>query len=144
MNKQQIKVVNKGYTIAVKSYEGEYDYVNTISKTVETLDEVKMLHELMSHCISICDYSNSEDFVTFGGGSDSYNDKQLKFIVDFFTKHSTLLNEDLDDIDYVIDCFNDLLADLLGYSDYDGYIRVVESITVTYSPTDIYCDEITF
>ena len=125
------KVVSKGYTITVVSWENDGDNYNNNSKTVETLEEAKAWYNMMKLCESTL--SNTDKFTT----------KQKEIVINFMEKnHKALLpkNKNIGDLIYV---FEDLASELLGYSEYYK-CRVCESCTVTYSPEDIFVKEIKF
>ena len=144
-----IKVINKGYTLTVTSWENDGDYVQTRPHTVDTKEEAKAWYEMMQLCKS---QNNQPDGVISLGNGDEISDKQSKVIIDFIEQNDLIfqreildeIKEEGDDVtEELEDWFLEKAAELLGSSEY--YIcRVMESCTVTYSPEDIYLEEITF
>ncbi len=117
------KVINKGYTITVVSWENDGDNYNTKSMTVDTKEEASKIVKICKELFQSENVGNSMN----GEASDIIE----KYIQD---------NQELQlDTDYI----SDLVMYLMGYSEYYDY-RVCEEVTVTYSDKDIYLEEITF
>lgn len=138
------KVINKGYTLTVVSWENDGDHYATNSKTVETLEEAKVWWDMMQ----LCDSKNNQPngIVKLGNSYDGFTPQQEEVAVDFIMKHhKTLLPDDNieEDEDGLVYLFSDLAGELLGYSEYYA-CRVMESCSVTYSAEDIYLEEINF
>jgi hypothetical protein len=125
------KVVNKGYTLSVVSWENDGDNYNTQTKTVETLQEAKVWYNMMQLCMSTL--SNTSEFAT----------KQKEIIINFMKENHKVLLPKEEYISDLIYAFTDLSGQLLGYSEY-YQCRVCESCTVTYSEKDIFVEEIKF
>lgn len=132
-------IVKKGYTLSVISWENDGDNYDTNKKTVESIEEAESLYKLMMLCKS----KNNVDERGLGNTTTSkFNEDQIDMIVDFFEKNTTLINGDINE-HKCIALFYDLTDQLLGSSEY--YLcRVMESCSVTYSPSDIYLEEINF
>ena len=142
-------IVKKGYTLTVVSWENDGDNYNTNTKTVKTIEEAEAFYKLMQLCVS----KNSNRKGLGNTTDDSFNTRQVKMIADFLRENPAALKEffeynpdldddNIDDEDYVV-YFDEIKHDLLGSSEY--YLcRVMESCTVTYSPNDIYLEEIKF
>ena len=130
------KVINKGYTITVVSWENDGDNYNTLSKTVETLEEATKLHKIYTE---LCKSGKR-------GISNSMDGESTQTIIDYINNNKELfLDIDLDSVNsenkdeaqnYIMDYMNDLL-DLLGSSEWYDF-RVCDSCTINYSPEDIY------
>lgn len=143
MNK--IKVIEKGYTITVNSWENDGDYPSTKKLTVETIEEVKAYWDLLNLCKSYA-YGDGNGL---GNTLDNFDDKQLEAIVNTIKKHEifnkqfTSLNYKFDDGGQIQDWFCDTTHKLLGSSEY--YVcRVLENIFIVYSEEDVYLDTIEF
>lgn len=144
-----IKVINKGYTLTVTSWENDGDNYNTLSKTVATKEEAKAWYEMMQLCKS---ENNQPNGVIKLGNTDEISDKQSKVIIDFIEQNDLIFQreildeikeEDNDVAEELEDWFFERAAELLGSSEY-YMCRVMESCTVTYLPEDIYLEEIEF
>jgi len=136
------KIVSKGYTLTVVSWENDGDYYNTQSITVQTLEEAKVWYEMMQLCKS--KNSRSKDIVYLGNTYEEFSNAQINVIKDFITNNLEILVpgeniESFEDQDDFVDCFRDLSGRLLGYSEYFA-CRVMESCIVTYSDEDIYVE----
>ena len=136
------KVINKGYTLTVVSWENDGDYYSTHSKTVQTLEEAKVWWEMMQLCKSKS--GNELNLVNSYGG---FNKKQIEVASDFIKKHHKILVPDDNieehnevDLSY---WFCDIAGELLSRSE-DYACRVAESCVITYSSEDIYVEEIKF
>lgn len=131
-------IIPKGYTLEVTSWENDGDHYNTIRKTVTTIEEVKSWNAMMQLCKS--QNSKSGGLGNSYGGFDS---KQEQMATDFMKEHYKVLMPDLDEEieDDWVYMFTDLAGQLLGYSEHYS-CRVMESCTITYSPEDIYVEEI--
>jgi hypothetical protein len=148
-------VVKKGYTLTVVSWENDGDHYNTNTKIVETVEEAEAYYNLMQLC-------KSKNRGIGLGNSSNFSAAQKQLIIDFFKENPILLYDyfkqsnveeffkknlevekgELDEEEYV-EYFQDITCDLLGSSEYYA-CRVMESCTVTYSPEDIYLEEIQF
>jgi hypothetical protein len=139
------KIINKGYTIEVVSWENDADNYATHSITVKTLEEAKKLYLICTELFP--SGSNNETYI---GNSmdDEYNDR----IISFINKYPSLFSDlDLESInknaeeeenyDIISDYFKNLAYSLMGSSEYYDY-RVCESCNVFYSDKDIYLEEI--
>lgn len=132
-------IVKKGYTITVDSWENDGDYNNTNSKTVETEEEAKAYYNIMQTCKSF-------------GNNDSFSGKDRLQMRECLAKNPILLEKQNIEfevfslemgLDEIQDIFMEYAYDLLGHSEYYS-CRVMEKCTVTYSPEDIYLEEIKF
>lgn len=145
------KVINKGYTLTVTSWENDGDNYNTISKTVDSKEEAHALYKLMKLCVS--KDNRPKGITTLGNTEESgFNENQLDLLYDFFKNNPILLKEKLEDKnsmdeddfkDYITDLFYQSEDGLLGSSEWYA-CRVMESCVVTYSSEDIYLEEIKF
>lgn len=145
----KIKVVNKGYTITVDSWENDMDNGATNSMTVDTLEQVKVLCEMMKLCES--NTNQPPGVIKLGNTYDKISDEQVELIVNFIKQniltlapHYSNTEEYLPTQDWTDqDCiatFKEYSDDLLNGGEY--MFRVCWSYKVTYSPKDIYVEEI--
>lgn len=132
------KVISKGYTITVVSWENDGDNYNTNTMVVDSIEIAETIYRMCT-----------ELFISRGkGGIGNMGDRDERrangLIIDFMKKHSILYNDDLviTDDDMVDICM-DYNCELMGGSEY-YYSRVMERCTIVYSPEDIYLEEITF
>jgi len=136
------KVINKGYTLTVNSWENDGDAPQTKSKTVDTLEEAKVWYEMMQLCES--QHNQPNDVIKLGNTYGGFDAEQEEVAKNFLKEnHKILLPKDNieENEDNLVDWFRDLAADLLGYGeDYD--CRVMESCIVTYSNEDVFLEEI--
>lgn len=138
------KVINKGYTITVTSWENDGDNSQTHSITVDTKEKAKAYHDLMQLCES--ENNQSKGVVKLGNACD-FSDEQEQLIIDFL-KANPILLDGYDDIetmenDDIIDIFSDITYELLGSSEWYK-CRVMEECVITYSPKDTTLKEVKF
>jgi hypothetical protein len=123
MNKEL--VIEKGYTLTVTSWENDGDNYRTESMTVETLEEARRIYR-------VC----NELFKSDEGGVGNSMDGESEEAIEEYIENNPELNLTEEEI-------RDLSYDLMGSSEYYDY-RVCESVSVTYSPEDIYLEKIEF
>lgn len=131
------KVIDKGYTLKVESWENDGDHYQTNFKTVQTLDEAKILWELLHLCTGDNDLGNAYEY---------FDDEQTVLAANFIKEYFKVLypeGELPEDDEELSDLFAEIAQELLGYSE-DYKVRVFDSCIITYSPDDIYLEEITF
>lgn len=123
--------IKKGYTITVDSWENDGDLPQTISETVDTIEEAHRIYK-------IC----TELFPRVGNSSDR---EDINILVEYIQENRNLFPVELQEKNpsEIFDYFYELAGYLMGYSEYYDF-RVCEKVTVTYSPEDILVDEITF
>jgi hypothetical protein len=124
MNKEL--VIEKGYTIEVTSWENDGDNYNTESMTVETLEEARRIYRVCNELFK----SDDE-----GGVGNSMSGESEEVIEEYIENNPELKLTEGE--------IRDLSYDLMGSSEYYDY-RVCESVSVTYSPEDIYLEKIEF
>lgn len=134
------KIVNKGYTIEVVSWENDADNYATNYKTVATIEEVDALIEMMELCRSSSNRPKGDIRVGNTYEYDGFDEAQKEVVIEFMQKNFTVLFPKMDisklDEDALIDLFIDKTQDLLRGGEF--YCRVCESYTVTYYPEDIF------
>lgn len=143
MNKT--KIASKGYTLTVTSWENDADNYNTMSMTVQTIEEAKAWNDVMQLCKSDGTYPT----VYLGNETDDFSIPQLEAIRNCFIANPVLNNivqvetiETMRD-EELQDMFIQLSGELLGHSDF--YLcRVMDSCVITYSPEDVYLETIEF
>jgi hypothetical protein len=140
------KVIEKGYTLKVVSWENDADNYRTKFKTVKTEEEAKKLYIICTELFK----SGTNNSTCIGNSiGDEYKDRIIKFINQHPNLFSDLnieeINKDTEEENYdtISDYFKDLAHSLMGGSEYYDY-RVCESVEVTYSLNDIYLEEISF
>ena len=124
MNKEL--VIEKGYTLTVTSWENDGDNYNTESMTVETLEEARRIYRVCNELFK----SDDE-----GGVGNSMSGESEEVIEEYIENNPELKLTEGE--------IRDLSYDLMGSSEYYDY-RVCESVSVTYSPEDIYLEKIEF
>lgn len=138
------KVINKGYTLTVTSWENDADNYKTISKTVDTKEEAKVWYDMMQLCKS--ENNLPKNVIKLGNTYNGFNKEQEEVAKNFMKEYHKVLipNDDIEENEEnLVDWFCGLAGDLLGYSE-NYACRVMESCIVTYSPEDIYLEEINF
>lgn len=139
-----IKVINKGYTITVVSWENDGDNYNTKSITVDSIEKAKANYKLMQ----LCESKNNQPkgVIKLGNTYGEFSDDQIDLIRDFFNSNPIFgvnFTEDYHEDD-IADVFSNEVHPLLGSSGEDFTCRVMESCTITYSDKDIFVEEIKF
>lgn len=134
------KVITKGYTLTINSWENDGD--NSRTKTITIEDETlaravfKMGNELFKSC------NNGQNGI--GNTNDGDDEQAERKIIEYMTKHPELYpqleNPSDDKLISLCMSYNDRM---MGGSEW-YYSRVLESITVTHSPEDVYLKEISF
>jgi hypothetical protein len=126
MNKEL--VIEKGYTLTVTSWENDGDNYRTESMTVETLEEARRIYRVCTELFKSCNKSEC--------GIGNSMSGECEDVIEEYIKDNPELNLDEDTI-------SNLAYELMGSSEYYDY-RVCESVSVTYSPKDIYLETIEF
>ena len=132
------KVVNKGFTITVVSWENDGDNYNTISITVDDDQKARAYFDMMQLC-----KSKNSSYKGLGNTYGQFSEKQKNTIIDFMKSNPCLLDENIEDEDFLLDTFDDLKCSLLGSSE-NYRCRVMESCVITYSSEDIFVKEIKY
>lgn len=131
------KVIKKGYTLEVTSWENDGDHYSTKAKTVETREEAERLFKICTELFKSC--NNGE-----GGVGNSIDSEENQTLFDYVEDNPELFLELIEkDEDEIVDYFQNLADELMGSSDFYGF-RVCESCQLTYSPEDIYLEEVIF
>lgn len=124
------------------SWENDGDNYNTKHVTYEdkefAIEVARMCRDLF------CSINNG------GNGIGNSNDEMSERVAEYMREHPILWEYDKkfveemeDDEDLAEFCINVYNEELLGYSEW-YYSRVCESVTITYSPEDVYLEEIEF
>lgn len=140
--KKMKKVISKGYTISVTSWENDGDNYKTESMTVESKDEAKAI-------IKMCKKLFHSDNGGIGNMMEDEGDKVNEMILKFLEKNpevkETIIScnpkvklNDNNISNFIMDKYN---YNLMGGSEY-YYSRVCEKTEVTYSDKDIFLEEI--
>ena len=145
------KVINKGYTLTVTSWENDADNYKTNSTTVDSKEKARVLYDLMQLCVS--KNNQPKGVIRLGNTPEEGFDKnQIILLEQFFKENHILSQESLDNKDnmskddwrdYITTMFYEIEDGLLGSSEYYA-CRVMDSCVVTYSPEDVYLEEIKF
>lgn len=159
------KIVEKGYTLEVTSWENDGDSYKTQFQTFESKEEALIICNLLKDLLTSCVYEKQ------GGIANQYEviedrdytfwtiynymkeipyfQKELLELQRKYYKGSPELIDDEDEIaeprnenyiNYTIEYFRELVWDLVHGGEFE--IRFVESISMTYSPEDIFAQEI--
>lgn len=127
------KIINKGYTIHVTSWENDGDNYETNTMTVATEEEAKMITKMCSTLFKSC---NNGD----GGIGNLMQDELVKaseIILDYVNSNpEILMGKKMDDeeiVEFIMEKYN---YPLMGGSEW-YYSRVFESYEVTYSDQDV-------
>lgn len=133
------KILSKGYTLIIDSWENDADNRRTERITVDSHEKAKAIYELCAELFGKT-YHN-------GGIGNLHSDRELKNnkekIIEFMKAHSILLDGyRVDTDDDLVDVCREWGYKLTGYSDFYDF-RVVEKCEVVYSKADIYVEEMT-
>lgn len=138
------KVINKGYTLEVVSWENDGDNYNTKKVTVKTKDEAEKLYRI---CTELFGSKNSRGIRGVGNSMDGEGTRSL---IRYTEANPTLFPDLVDtsgkitvDDDEISDYFRDIAYSVMGGSEFYDF-RVCQSCVVTYSPEDVYLELVTF
>lgn len=146
----KLKVVCKGYTVTCTSWENDGDNYNTKSIIVDSEKKAEALYKMCNVLFK------SENNKGSGIGNSCDLDYSVKCkIADFFKQPGILpilANEDIlaelieiededEEQDFYVSMCDNWKYKLLGGSE-SYYCRVAEKTTVTYSPEDIFVEQI--
>lgn len=149
----QLKVVSKGYTVTCKSWENDGDNYNTKSILVQSEKKAEALYQM---CKVLFQSENGRGSKGIGNSCDIYqrkieHDSIKEKIRDFMKQYPYLLDEEEltelaecegdEELDFYESICDHWKYELLGGSEY-YYCRVAETTTVTYSPEDIFVQQI--
>ena len=144
----QLKVVSKGYTVTCESWENDGDNYNTKSVIVQSKKTAEALYQMCK----ILFQSENKRGQGIGNSSD-VDDSIKEKIRNFMKQYPYLLNDEElmelaeceedeeQELDFYESICNHWKYELLGGSEY-YYCRVAETTTVTYSPEDIFVEQI--
>lgn len=133
MNKEK-KVVEKGFTLHITSWENDGDNYRTKTKTVETKEEAERL-------VKICKELFKSENNGQGGVGNSMGAEGTQTLIDYVEKYPEYFLEIKfdDNEDEIFDYFIDLGYELMGGSEFYDF-RVCEKVELTYSPIDVFVD----
>lgn len=158
------KIVEKGYTLEVTSWENDGDNYRTLFKTYETQEEALTICNLLKNLLTSCSWEKAGGIANQHELDDRnytfwaiynymkeipYFQKELLELQRKYYKGAPELIDDEDEIteprnvdyiDYMISYFRQLVWDLVHGGEFA--IRYAESISLTYSPKDIFAQEI--
>ena len=144
---KQLKVVSKGYTVTCTSWENDGDNYRTKSVVVENKKLAEALYQMCE--VLFQSENNSGDGL---GNSSECDDDMRGMIADFIKKYPILMDEnqhreliEIEDEEEELEFYEQVCSNwiykLLGNSEY-YYCRVAETTTVSYSPEDIFVEQI--
>ena len=133
----QKKVINKGYTLEVISWENDGDNYRTKFTTVDSKEKAERLYRICTELFVSC--NNGQ-----GGVGNSMEGEETQTLINYIENNPDLFPDiDPTEEDDVMDYFNDLGYTLMGGSEFYDF-RVCESCNVTYSPDDVYLEQVKF
>ena len=139
MNKE--KLISKGYTLSVTSWENDGDYNATNSMTFDD-NQKELVIAIARMCRDIFQSINNREQKGIGNTDDRTYSKSI--VLEYMKNHPELYeNIDNPSDDKLVRICMEYNYNLLGSSEY-YYSRVFESATITYSPEDIYLETIEF
>lgn len=133
MNNSKLKIINKGYTITVDSYENDGDNHQSHSLTVDTMNDVKTIDSFLKLCEKI------------GNAYEDFEKGDLPKIEKFVKEHPDLLyfaDQYLEDPYDHREIFLNVAYQLVGCSSDDYILRYPEKWTIVYSDKNVYLEEI--
>jgi hypothetical protein len=144
---KQLKVVSKGYTVTCTSWENDGDNYNTNSVIVDSKEMAEALYQMCE----VLFQSEGGRSKGIGNSCDGGYSAQTK-IAEFIKQYPILMNEDQvrelieieeedEELEFYEEICNHWKYKLLGSSEY-YYCRVAETTTVSYSPEDIFVEQI--
>lgn len=136
----KIKIINKGYTLSVTSWENDGDNGKTLSKTYESKE---LAIAVASMCKILFASSNNKEGGI--GNMMAEDEEEASEVILPYMKASPELYPDKEnpsDEELIQICMKYNYA-LMGGSEW-YYSRVFENATLTYSPEDIYLETIQF
>ena len=153
---KQLKVVSKGYTVTCKSWENDGDNYNTKSIVVKNKEMAEALYQMCKVLFQSKSRENSKGIGNSLDGSYSVQTKIAEFIkkypilidkehaqklIEIQDKDEELIDDEDEELEFYEECCNHWKYELLGSSEY-YYCRVASTTTVTYSPEDIFVEQI--
>ena len=94
-------MIKKGYTLTVRSWENDADNYNTISKTVDTIEEARVWWEMMQLCRSKNVRGIDKGKVYLGNSYNGFSSEQEEVVINFLKENHNILlpNDDIEDIE---------------------------------------------
>lgn len=134
------KVISKGYTITVVSWENDGDNYNTKSIVIESKEKAEAIVKM---CNTI--FKSSSNGNGGIGNMDGEDEEDAAEVILPFMKANPILFDNKDGLSdqKLIDICMEHNDNLMGGSEY-YYSRVCEKCTVTYSSEDVFNDKIEF
>ena len=131
---EKTKVIQKGYTITVVSWENDGDNYRTKSMVVDSKEKALAIKHMCETIFKSCNGG-------IGNMMDDEGDKAFEVILPYMKAYPDLYdNKDYNDGELLDICLN-LNYELMGGST-SVASRVCESVRITYSPEDIYVETI--
>lgn len=131
MNYKKVLAISTGYTVTVISDEYDADNPNQSHITVSSLEQASQLFKKLTELFQCSD----DNDLAIGNLDIKPAEARIKsyLIINGFANDCT--------IDNTMDWFNNIV-EKLGLNGTEDFYRVCRHCTVTYSPVDIYVDEI--
>lgn len=129
------KIVPKGYTIEVVSWENDGDYYATKTIVVDTIEEAKAIKHMCDNL-----FKANHDGYTLGNTMDEDYKECYEIAGKYFTKNPFLVDMgNFDSEGDAWDSISHIHTELFGCSEY-YFSRVCEKCEIYYSPEDIYLE----
>lgn len=133
------KIICKGYTVEVVSWENDGDNYNTQRMTVDTKEEALAIKHMCEN-LFISNYDNK----TIGNKCEEEYEECYEICKNYllnsdFYKELVDKTESTEKVYYSF--VSDINSELFGGSEF-YFARVCDSCTIYYSPEDIYLEEI--
>tara|TARA_B100001105_G_scaffold148940_1_gene119432 strand:- start:3882 stop:4307 length:426 start_codon:yes stop_codon:yes gene_type:complete len=135
------KIINKGYTVEVVSWENDGDNYRTKSTTYSSLEEAKAVKRMCENL-----FISGHDDNTVGNKVEDQYEECCEIVKSYLVSHPESqsghfkVKEDTRAGD-AWDSISHVNSDLLGSSEY-YFSRVCESCTIYFSPQDVYLEVI--
>lgn len=146
------KVISKGYTLEIVSWENDGDHYNTVSITVSSKECARAIHKLCTELFKSgsdrenpgvgnstrCFEPNEEDPIL-----QSWIEKNMESLLVILKEYCEETDPKNLSYDEASDLISELAHDLMGSSEFYSF-RVCKSCEIFYSEVDVFAEEITF
>lgn len=130
MSKNREKIVSKGYTLKVVSWENDGDNYKTTSIVTDSVTDLKYFVDICKYC-----KQTHKGFTIANECSDNLTEPQREWILKLMEKHSKRSDDEEEDLEEFLETTDELLGSSEWY-----LARVCSSYSVTYSEVDIYTE----
>lgn len=131
------KVISKGYTVEVTSWENDGDNYRTQSATFDSLEEAGIVTKM---CRTLFKSSNNGEG-GIGNLMDDEDDEAISIILKYVDNNPEVKSLKKDKSQKISEVIMNINYTLMGGSEY-YYSRVCEKVTVLYSSADVSIEEI--